>query len=103
MKFFDKESATDIQLEIYKKDIKGKLYRIIYLLNENLRIKVITPVGLTDSAEISATMGQGTNSGTILSAVSLDGGITEYFPLTNTEESNDYDTVEDESPANKEK
>ena len=76
MKFFDKEAATDVQYEIYKKGIQGKLYRLVYKLNENLKIKVRTPVGLTDSANLGPSVGQGTNSGAILSAVSLDGGVS---------------------------
>ena len=102
-KHFDKESAIDCQYETYKNKVHGKLYRLIYLLNENLRIKVRTPVGLTDSAEIGPTVGQGTNSGSILSAVSMDGGISEYFPLKNEEESDEKEPRDDENPRNERK
>ena len=77
-KHFDKESAIDCQYKIYKRKIKGKLYRLIYILNENTRIRVRTPVGISDAANTGPTVGQGSISAAILSANSLDGGIEEY-------------------------
>ena len=65
--------------ELYKCSIKGKVYRLFYRLNENIRIKVRTPVGLSKSASTGPGVGQGTVSGAIMSANNLDQGVTEYF------------------------
>ena len=78
-KYFDKESAVDCHYELYKSEIKGKLYRLLFLLNKNIRIRVKTPVGLTDAEDTGAGVGQGTVSGAITSSVNLDNGVKEYF------------------------
>ena len=49
--YFDFESLEDCCTEIYKNQIMGKLYRLIYKLNIKERISVKTPVGLTHSSE----------------------------------------------------
>ena len=48
-------------------------------------------------ADIGPTVGQGTNSGSILSAVSLDGGIREYFPIENIVETKEFETKKEEN------
>ena len=47
--------------------------------NENTIIKVSTPVGITGETSTAETVGQGTTEGAILSAVSIGGGVEEYF------------------------
>ena len=79
VKFFDKESVYDCQFELYKSNIRGRLYRLVFKLNENIRIRVRTPVGLTEAEDSGAGVGQGTVLGSITSSVSLDSGITEEF------------------------
>ena len=59
--------------------IKGKVYRLLYRMNEKTTIKVSTPVGPTEEACTGETVGQGTVEGAILSAVSIGGGVEEYF------------------------
>ena len=44
-KFFDRESAADVHYRMYKSNVKGKVYRLLYLLNKNIRIRVRTAVG----------------------------------------------------------
>ena len=44
-KFFDSERLEDCQFELYKLDIKGKVYRLVSELNSNTQIKVKTPLG----------------------------------------------------------
>ena len=78
-KFFDKEAAVDVHYELYKSDVKGKIYRLLYLLNPNIRIKVRTPVGLTEAADTGPGIGQGTVPGAIVSAAGLDNGVKEVF------------------------
>ena len=79
VKFFDRESAADCHFELYKLGIRGRLYRLLYLLNENIRIRVRTPVGVTDSADTGPGQGQGTISAAIISSVNLDSGVKETF------------------------
>ena len=78
-KYFDSESLVDAMGELYKCQIKGKLYRLLYKLNENIRVTVKTPVGETESADTGSGVGQGTVDGGIISSASLDGGVTEEF------------------------
>ena len=65
--------------ELYKNDIRGKLYRLIFQMNKETIIKVQTPVGLTESVNTGEGVGQGTLEGAIISAVNLDNGVREYF------------------------
>ena len=39
-KYFDRENLKDCMGELYKCEIKGKLYRLIYALNEDTEISV---------------------------------------------------------------
>ena len=43
-KMFDSESLIDVLDEVYKSKVKGKLYKLIYELNKDTRIKVRTAV-----------------------------------------------------------
>ena len=90
-KFFDSESLIDVMSELYKSDIKGKLYRLIFKLNENIKITVKTPVGNTEYEDTGNGLGQGTVDGAILSAVSIDKGVSEQFSEEEEEELNDVD------------
>ena len=47
-KFFDRESLRDCMNELYKYNIKGKLYKLVYLMNERTKFKVKTPIGVSD-------------------------------------------------------
>ena len=77
--FFDSESVIDVMGEVYNCNVKGKVYRLLYKMNQNTVIKVSTPVGTTGEASTGETVGQGTIEGAILSAVSIGGGVEEYF------------------------
>ena len=37
-KYFDSESLIDCMGEVYKSNVKGKLYRLLFKMNENIRI-----------------------------------------------------------------
>ena len=76
-KFFDRESLRDCLNEVHKCGVKGKLYRLLYGLNENTRISVVTPVGKSDECDTGETVGQGTLEGAVISAMSLDKGVEE--------------------------
>ena len=45
--------------ELYKNDVRGKLYRLIFEMNKDTKIKVVTPVGLTEEANTGERVGQG--------------------------------------------
>ena len=49
--FFDSENLIDCMSELYKKKIKGKLYRLIFRMNQNIRISVKTAVGETEEKD----------------------------------------------------
>ena len=78
-KFFDRESLRDCLNEVHKYGVQGKLYRLLYGMNENTRISVQTPVGTSDECDTGETVGQGTLEGAVVSAVSLDKGVQEFF------------------------
>ena len=78
-KFFDCESLTDCLNELYKSNVKGKLYRLLHAMNKNTRISVQTPVGTTDECDTGEGVGQGTLEGALVSAVNLDSGVNEHF------------------------
>ena len=78
-KFFDRESLTDCMNEVYKNEIKGKIYRLLYQMNKNTRISVHTPVGVTEEEDTGEGLGQGTLEGAIVSAVNLDNGVKDFF------------------------
>ena len=44
--FFDSEDIFDCLDEAYPSEIRGKVYRLLYKMNENIRIKVKTPLGI---------------------------------------------------------
>ena len=87
-KFFDKECLTDVMGEIFKSNVRGKLYRLLYHMNKNTRICVQTPVGVSEEENTGEGLGQGTVEGAIASAVSLDNGVRDYF--MNSEEEIHY-------------
>ena len=78
-KYFDRENLRDCLGELYKCDIKGKLYRLTFNLNKDTEVSVRTPVGETDYANVDEVLGQGTNEGAIISSISLDFGISPHF------------------------
>ena len=82
-KFFDRENLRDCLSELYKCNIKGKLYRLIYELNCDTIIKVQTPVGYTEERETGETVGQGTNEGALISAANIDGGVKDFSMIVN--------------------
>ena len=89
--FFDTENAFDILNEVYSSDVKGKLYRLMYRMNENVRIKVKTPVGVTEAKDCGPACPQGSVEGPVNSSVSIGNGVANAF-ATSTNEI-EYETV----------
>ena len=77
--FFDTENLYDCMNELYRSQIKGKMYRLMYKMNQKMIISIKTPLGKTESKETDSGLGQGTVEGAIVSSVSLDNGVTEEF------------------------
>ena len=65
--------------------MRGKLYRLIYNMNNDTRISVQTPVGVTEECKIGESVGQGTLEGAIISAVNLDNGVQDFFANSDDE------------------
>ena len=42
-KFFDREALSDCMNEVYKNEVRGKLYRLLFEMNKNTKISVQTP------------------------------------------------------------
>ena len=78
-KYFDSESLRDAMNSMYHCGIKGKLYRLLYELNKENKIKIRTSVGMTDCVETGENVSQGSISGGLVSSVNLDFSINNYF------------------------
>ena len=60
-------------------EVRGKLYRLLFEMNENTKISVLTPVGMTEEKDTGEGVGQGTLEGALVSAVNLDNGVNDFF------------------------
>ena len=78
-KFFDREMLRDCMDTLYNNGIRGKLYRLIYEMNRDTRIKVRTAVGVTNEVSTGEGVGQGTLDGAIVSACSIDYSVNNFF------------------------
>ena len=77
--FFDSESEIDVMNEIYNLGVRGKLYRLLYKINQETFIRVKTAVGVTWAEKRSEGISQGTVDGAVLSSAGIGGGVDEYF------------------------
>ena len=80
---FDKEALSDCMNELYKSDVKGKLYKLVYELNKDRRVKVRTAVGDSRELEVNESLGQGTSEGAIVSTNSISNGVRVGEPCRN--------------------
>ena len=78
-KFFDFEDIFDILNEVYLSKVTGKIYRLIYEMNKNVRIKVKTPVGITETEDTGPGASQGSVDAAVISSVSLGNGVSKAF------------------------
>ena len=100
--FFDSENLIDCMSELYKKKIKGKLYRLIFRMNQNIRISVKTAVGETEEKDTGNGVGQGTVEGAVISSSSIDGGVTEEFSEYNSSDESEPDDNHPDKNSNNE-
>ena len=85
--FFDVENLHDCMNELYERELNGKIYRLIFEMNKDTRIKVKTPVGVTKTKEVGPTVTQGSVDAALVSASSLDKGVDKEFNSETNEES----------------
>ena len=78
-KFFDRESLRDGMNSIYNCGVKGKLYRLIYNMNKETKIRFRTAVGQTEEKETGENIGQGTLEGANISAANIDYTVNMFF------------------------
>ena len=64
---------------LYKSDIKGKLYRLIYELNKSNQIQIKTSVGTTSNFKTGENVTQGSVGGGLISSINLDIPIRTFF------------------------
>ena len=84
-KFVDKEMLRDCKDTLYNNGIRGNLYRLMYEMNRETRIKVRTAVGETSEENTGEGVGQGTLDGAIISANSLDYSVGLFFSKSSHE------------------
>ena len=93
-KFFDMEDIFDILNQIYASNVKGKVYRLIYQMNKNIRIKVKTPVGITQSADTGPGAAQGSVDAAVISSVSIGNDVSVTFAEADGKQEVSYESVD---------
>ena len=78
-KFFDREMLRDAMDALYNRGTRGKLYRLLYELNQVTIVKVKTAVGDSEEEDTGEGLGQGTNEGALISASSIDYTVNQQF------------------------
>lgn len=78
-KYFDSESLTDVLDELYKLNVRGRLYKLVYELNKNTRIKVRTNVGETKEILTGENVAQGSLEGSLISSGAIGKGVEDFF------------------------
>ena len=78
--FFDKEQMEDAILTCQNRGADPKAVRLWFKLNENTRIRVKTPAGMSEFGHVGPVVGQGTIGGALVSQAVLDDGVMKHFP-----------------------
>ena len=71
--------------ELFKANVRGKIYRLLHELNKDTRITVRTTVGDSEKRNTGENWDQGTIEGAIASAKNLDGGVNDFFQSSTSE------------------
>ena len=77
--FFDNEQILDVMDCLDKAGVSKKAAKCWFKLNENTEIRVNTAAGMTAAAEAGDLVGQGTAGAGLVSQLSLDTGLQQYF------------------------
>ena len=70
---------------LYDSGIRGKLYRLWFLLNSDSQIRVKTSVGVTEVAATGENVAQGSIGGGLVSALNLSETMTDYFSRSDSD------------------
>ena len=73
VKAFDKMILKNVLNDLWKAEVKGKIWRNIYMINQTAFIKVKTPAGLTEEFQIGETLKQGSVLASTLASLHTDG------------------------------
>ena len=84
-KFFDFENLRDCLRSLYTLGVRGKIYRLLYKMNEKVKIEVKTPVGTSDSAEVKEIVSQGSPEAALISSANVSAGVDEAFANSDKE------------------
>ena len=77
--FFDREEIVDVVEALEDMEVNKKAIRLWYRLNEITVIKVKTSVGVTESAQVGALVGQGSGGAAIGSQAMVDQALKQYL------------------------
>ena len=72
IKAFDKMYLTAVLIDIWRSEIKGRIWRNIYHINKKAHIAIKTPVGITDITTIAESLKQGSVLASTLAALHTD-------------------------------
>ena len=78
-KYFDKEVLRDAMDTLFEAGIRGKLYRLWFMLNRDAQIRVKTSFGLTGIAATGENVAQGSIGGGLISSLNLSKTISTFF------------------------
>ena len=70
---------------LYKLEVKGKVYRLLFEMNKNVKIKVKTPVGMSETVETGPILAQGSVEAAIASSSNIAVGVDEKFEESDKE------------------
>ena len=101
-KYFDSESVFDCFSELYRSQIKGRVYRLLYNLNKRSKVRVITSVGESQWAETDPLLTQGSIEAAVCSAVNLDSGVRDKFHDKDADNNEEDDEREKDDKTEKE-
>ena len=76
---FDSEDLYDCLNKVNSSQVKGKVYRIIFQMNKNVKVRIQTPVGETSEENTGPIVTQGSVDGAIISSVSIGNDVSEAF------------------------
>ena len=72
VKAFDKMDLKGVMLDVWKCNVKGKIWRNIYEINKKANIHVKTPVGISDPVTIKQALKQGSVLASVMAALHTD-------------------------------
>ena len=76
-KMFDKVDAHFCLEKAYSSNVRGKIYRMLYQMNKNIKVKVKTPVGVTPLKSTGLGMAQGSVDAAVMSSNAVEKGVDE--------------------------